>query len=105
MRKLNLTAGVALLAVVLPSANVGADEGTVFVSERAPREATMPYEDTEFDRNLPTIAERMGTKRWTIGESPAADKFADEQKSASAGASAEFGVPWQRDHHFIAPAQ
>ncbi|TAK81488.1 MAG: hypothetical protein EPO20_25675 [Betaproteobacteria bacterium] len=114
MRKLNLTVGIALLALALPSANAGA-EGTFFVSERASRAATAPYEDTEFDRDLPILAERMEGKQWTAGAPhedtlvdrgwPYLPQLAEAETSASAGATVEYGWAWAGDHNFIAPAQ
>lgn len=94
--------------------HVGA-EGTFFVSERAPRAATAPYEDTEFDRDLPTLAQRMEAKRW-LGGAPHEDtlidrgwpylpQLAESEANVSAGATAERGWPWAGDHNAIAPAQ
>jgi len=46
--------------------------------------ADLPYEQTQFDRNLPSVQERAG--------------------DASVGATLNSGV-WAQDHNFIAPAQ
>lgn len=114
MRKLKLTIGIAILALAFPIANAGA-QGSVFVSERAPRAASAAYEDTEFDRDLPVLAQPTQAKQRVAG-APHEDTLADRgwpvlPQSMSGAGEASFGAtvapvsPFDRDYGFIAPAQ
>jgi hypothetical protein len=85
------------------------------VNIRAPRTASAAYEDTEFDRDLPTLAQRTEGKQRNAGAPyedtlvdrgwPYLPQLAEPEANASAGATVEYPWPWARDHNVVSPAQ